>query len=779
MMRVSAVNSIRIRKTANRCIQALVLSVCAGFVFACSSNPAGPAAKRNRAPSILFAADTALSVGNAPWSLAIGDFSGDTIPDIAVACIGGKTVSILTNGPDGGIFHRQASVATDTVFRFDSGFRPRSIATADVNADGAPDLVIALAQDSVSSGLDRIVVLLNRGIVNSKPVYSIGADYIGGKDIRDLFIGDLDAGDGGVEIVAASSSQGVPPVVLSRHARVSEAIDSTINLVGFTPESGALNVGLRDPITFWFDTEVKTIEALARPDSHWVEVVGTIDGGSNRAIAVQANKQPLPLRIGNSSYTQYTLTPVTAYRPHERVTVTLTARIQSRESNQRRTITLPEAISWSFDVEGTRLAGSYPGEGAIHVPTTADVSLNFNYWLDPASIADALTMVGTDGAISLSHTYTGDATSGRITVHPSRGYAPYENIRLIVGPTLRDSTGRQTFAGDTLSFQATGPRVISTSPKNGSTSRVDGGVISLDFNTPMSMDKADGLVVFGDQSGAHPATAISSTDGGLTARVTVGGRFIAGETVTAVATEAFVSTTSEYPLARPYVWRFSVQPSSAATLASKTPGAGSSFTGGTLTGGVFTVADGRSALLSDPNGTLGFFSGGGGAWSQMTTNVAGTSGRKVTRAGDLNEDGLLDLIVANSDSDFVEVFFNTSGTGSEPRFDPALRLNVGTHPVGLFLGDLNGDGHLDIATANQSTNDISILLNLGGKAFGAETFVMVGNHPQAIDGADLDGDGDIDLVVANALDNTITLVRNLSGLRPPPAASAKRAGAGR
>jgi len=756
---------------------AVVLCVLAGWLAGCSSNPASSQTKRARVPSTLFHADTSLSVEDAPWSLAIADYTGDGAPDIAVACLGGKSVVVYANGEGGGIFHRQKKAPSDTTFRFSGGFRPRSLAAADVNADGLPDLVVALAQDSLVAGLDRIVVLLNQGISGGSPAYSVGADYLAGSGLRDLFIGDLDRGDGGVEIVGASSAPGVAPVVLARGARAGEAIDSTINLLGFSPADGASNLGLRTPVTFWFDTEVKTMTALAHPDSQWVEIAGTIGNGEQaRRIPVSVSKQTR--RVNYASYTEYVLTPLTPYRPSETVTVSLTGRIMSLQSNDRRTITLTNPRSWSFSTEGTRIVSSVPADRALRVPTTSDVSLRFNFWLDPASIDGAFAMLGASETIPFDHAHGADTLSSVVTLTPRRAFEPYETISVIGLSSLRDSTGRTTFAGDTITFRATGPEVVATSPVNGATTRFAGNTLAVSFNTRMAMGSPQAVQVVGEQSGAHPVTSISSPDGGYTAHVAVGGSFVGGEVVTATVTGAFVSAVSSFPLARPYVWRFSIQPSAPSGLTKRDPAAGGTFTGGSVAAGRFTmVDDGRAVLLSDPTGSLGLFSGGSGAWVQ-TGSLVGLPGRSHTRAGDLNGDGLLDLVVAAADSDFVLVYFNASGSASTPVFGQPLRLPVGGHPAGVFIADLNGDGLPDIATANRATNDVSILLNNGNNTFAEETFAAAGNNPQAISGADLDGDGDIDLVVANATDNTITLIRNLTGFREPPQTGAKRGNGG-
>ena len=767
-------------RRAMRCAAMVALWALAGVLAGCSSNPASPQSRRARIPSTLFHADTSLGVGAAPWSLAIADFNGDSIPDVAIACLGGRSVLIYTNGAGGAIFHRQKKAPADTTFRFSGGFRPRSLATADVNADGLPDLVVALAQDSVVSGLDRIVVLLNQRVSTGGPAYSVGADYVAGSGLRDLFVGDLDPGDGGVEIVGASSVAGVAPVVLARAARVAragEAIDSTINLLGFSPADGASNLDLRTPVTFWFDTEVKNMSALANPDSQWVQITGTIDNsGQTRRIPVSVSKQTR--RVNYASYTEYVLTPLAPYRPNETVTVSLTGRILSLQSNDRRTIALSNPRSWSFSTEGTRIVSSIPPNGATHVPTTFPVSLRFNFWLDPASIDGAFTMLGASGTIPFAYTHAADTLSSVVTLTPQRAYAPYETVRVIGLPTLRDSTGRPTFSGDTVSFRATGPQVVATSPVNGATTRLPGNTLTVSFNTRMAMDNPQAVLVVGEQSGAHSIASLSSPDGGYTAHVALGGSFIGGEVVTATVTSAFVSALSSFPLARPHVWRFSIQPSAPASLTKQDPVSGGTFTGGSVAAGRFTaVGDGRGVLLSDPTGSLALFSGGSGTWAHAASLV-GIPGRSCTRAGDLNGDGLLDIVVAAADSDFVQVYFNASGSASTPAFEQPVRLPVGGQPVGVFIADLNGDGRPDIATANRATNDVSILLNNGNKTFSEEAFVAAGNNPQAIGGADLDGDGDIDLIVANATDNTITLIRNLTGFREPPQTGAKRGNGG-
>jgi len=73
-------------------------------------------------------------------------------------------------------------------------------------------------------------------------------------------------------------------------------------------------------------------------------------------------------------------------------------------------------------------------------------------------------------------------------------------------------------------------------------------------------------------------------------------------------------------------------------------------------------------------------------------------------------------------------------------------LTVGTNPFSMAVSDLDGDGDLDIVTANATSLDISILRNDGGGQFQrAERYV--GARVIGIDAGDIDGDGRTDVVV--------------------------------
>lgn len=80
-------------------------------------------------------------------------------------------------------------------------------------------------------------------------------------------------------------------------------------------------------------------------------------------------------------------------------------------------------------------------------------------------------------------------------------------------------------------------------------------------------------------------------------------------------------------------------------------------------------------------------------------------------AGDFNGDGKQDLAVTSGDDarSHVAVLVN-EGTGV---FIKGNALPVGSDPRGLVVADFNGDGMPDLATANQASDDVSVLLNDG------------------------------------------------------------------
>ena len=111
-------------------------------------------------------------------------------------------------------------------------------------------------------------------------------------------------------------------------------------------------------------------------------------------------------------------------------------------------------------------------------------------------------------------------------------------------------------------------------------------------------------------------------------------------------------------------------------------------------------------------------------------------------------------------------------------FAPAASLGVGATPYAVAVGDFNGDGKRDLATANNGSANVSVLLGDGNGTFGAASnFPLApGSHPDALAVGDFNGDGKPDLVTANAVSHDVSV---LSATAPAVSGRRPRSGSGR
>jgi FG-GAP-like repeat len=163
--------------------------------------------------------------------------------------------------------------------------------------------------------------------------------------------------------------------------------------------------------------------------------------------------------------------------------------------------------------------------------------------------------------------------------------------------------------------------------------------------------------------------------------------------------------------------------------------------------------------------------------------------------GDLNGDGIADLVVPNFNSTNVSVLlgkndgsfqtvrlFNSGGVqpfeaviadfNGDGKNDvvetfptaglailrgdglghlgtPAL-LAAGAHPLHIVSVDFNGDHKADLAVTNSDSNNVSILLGKGDGTFTVAPSPAVGMAPVGIVVGDFNGDGKADLAVADS-----------------------------
>lgn len=162
---------------------------------------------------------------------------------------------------------------------------------------------------------------------------------------------------------------------------------------------------------------------------------------------------------------------------------------------------------------------------------------------------------------------------------------------------------------------------------------------------------------------------------------------------------------------------------------------------------LFTADLGSNAVSVLLNSGAGVFAPGSSAACPVPRSLA---------VGDLDADGALDVACAGgyADQELITIHYG-AGDGT---FEDVLTADMGTAELHVAITDVNGDGALDLVSANQSSDkDVGVRLGQGGRAFGD-----LARYPTVADAAailveDINGDGALDVLATGQSTSDISI----------------------
>jgi trimeric autotransporter adhesin len=643
---------------------------------------------RNSGSSGTISFDTKVdfTTANNPSSIALSDLDGDGKLDVVVVNTGSNSVSVFRNTSTTG------SISFDT--RQDDPFGTQlqdDIVIADFDGDGKQDMVVCLLNNYIYISRNTSTI----GSISFGGGIGIGTAYTPGQ----IMAGDLD-GDGKKDLAMTGDKY----ISLYRNTSISGTM-SFASLVTLTTGNYTTDVQLAD-----FNADGKSDLAVSNESANTISIFrnlsvsGTFTFQDKSDISTATSPRELIMAdVDGDGQIDITVpcsgsNVVTVYKNTTNGGVTIAFGIAASYT----TNASPKSVSiGDLDGDGRLdLAVSQYSSGAVSIFRNTIIN-------GPAAITSFSTVSAVAGTIvsiygsnffNVSAASFGGVNAANFTVVSSNLIKAQVASGSSGSVSVTTGCGTSTLAGFTYLPSTPTPAISSFLPVSG-LAGTSVTITGSNFNGTLS----NNIVFFG-------ATRAAVTAGSATSL-----------TVT-------VPTGSTY------------QPIS-----------------------ITDITTGKTAYSSTPFATT--FCGGtiaSGSYSSTTGTGPGSTYAQSVTTGDFDGDGLPDLAVGNQiPSSTVVIFRNTTSAGTLS-FAPRVDLPISCAPYDIVTGDMNGDGKLDIAVAGSGS--ISVLINnstSGTISFAAKVdLTLNGTNSSGLAIGDLDGDGKLDLASANG-NTLISVFRNV------------------
>ncbi len=740
-----------------------------------------------------FAAQSGYEVGGGPAGIAVADFNGDGCPDLVVtnSAPGDSTVGVLlgklSKGVCQGTFQSQQTNS--------AGFTPYGIAIGDFNGDGVPDLAATnfsrttttvILNGTASSGSMTNVFVPGLGQQQVNAGYTPNTNFYLGSQ------GSVVVNGSGLIPTNTAVSPSLNPSYQNQPVTFTAMVTATgggmpTGTVTFTSDGGPISE-CPNPVNLVGGQATCTTSTLP-VGTH--TIVAMYSGDSNFAPSSgQTSQQVLPQ---NETGTALTISPTTASAGQ---VVTLTATVSSSigpATSGTVTFLSGTQVLGTVQVVGIDMSGFTPGTATLKLgfpPGTYSLraQYNANYQFGGSqSGPQPLTVTGTEPTTTtLTAAPDGNhfdftasvfgngfpAPTGQVQFNDLTSGLPLGSI-MLTGQGMLSFQPPQTSGTGTLpadltfgDFRGIGiaDLAVTNSPDN-TVSVLKGngdgtfqpqvtypvgtnpaGIVAADFTGNGILDlavanQADGTlgILLGNGDGTFKKQQSYNLLPGDDPASIVTGDFNGDGVVDLAIVNPEASTVDillgngngTFQTPEQLIFFY---PSGAAV---------GDFNGdGILDLCVLNADNTVSILLGNGDGT--FQAGTTYPVGALPTNIA---------VADFNNDHILDLAVANDGDGTVSILLG-NGDGT---FRPQQIVNVGGSPVGITTADFNGDGNPDLAVTNDS-DSIAVLLGKGNGSFQAAQYYPAGSLTLAVVAADLNGDDVPDLVAVNQNSSTVSIL---------------------